>query len=67
MTICVTLDENNYLVRSFEQPCTSYYLVESTDLTNSLTSTDVLALFGAATSLYALVFLFRMIRRVMNI
>lgn len=51
------------LVVTQAQTCSTYYLVEAKDLEGQLSATEVLLLFGAAASLYALVFVFKIARR----
>lgn len=51
------------LVVSETTPCDGYYLVEAKDLQGQLSASEVLLLFGAAASLYAVVFVFKIARR----
>ncbi len=51
------------LVVSNSSTCSSYYLVEAKDLEPQLSSYEVVILFGAAVSLYAVVFIFKLARR----
>lgn len=61
MSICVTVDETSKnLVSSSAIPCDGYYLLSETDLQATLDMNDVFLLFGAAASLYAISFVFRL-------
>lgn len=51
------------LVVSTAETCSTYYLVETQDLDSKLSAYEVGLLFGAAASLYAAVFVFKLARR----
>ena len=63
MTLCVVQQPDNSLLVSSTQPCDGFYLVDARDLQGQLSASEVLLLFGAAASLYAVVFVFKIARR----
>lgn len=60
MAQCVVLDSRSNLQLSTTQPCEGFYLVETSDIETHLSGTEVSLIFGAAASLYALVFVFKL-------
>lgn len=63
MTLCVVQQPDNSLLVSSTQPCDGFYLVDARDLQGQFSATEVGILFSAAASLYALTFVFKLIRR----
>lgn len=69
MALCAVLIPNatsgNSIQINTQPPC-DFYLVESKDLEGQLTGSDVALLFSACASLYALVFVFKLARRLLG-
>lgn len=60
MPQCFVVDSNSNLKASTAVPCDGLYLLETSDIENQLSAVEVSLIFGAAASLYALVFVFKL-------
>lgn len=66
MSICVKSDASGQLYTSTAVPCDGYLLVSHEDVKDQLDSTVVMTLFVACASLYALVYVFKVARRMLG-
>jgi hypothetical protein len=62
----VGLNSTKFLSVVDENPCTGFLLLSEQDLQSHLSFNEVSLLFGAAASLYALVYVFKLSRRLLG-